>query len=267
MTSKVAVKDYMTTGVDSLPYNISVGEAIELLLKSKHAYFPVTRNNYLVGVVNAADLLRHYKTPEMPIKDMTGRKLIVARPDVFLDDAARIMFRNGLKRLPVIDEKGKLVGIITNTDIVRSHIERATPRKVDMIKNLIEGEHRVKVTVERYDVPIDKLHPTQDTIYADELEGRKYELKRGLAEPLIVVKKRNYFVLVDGHHRAVAARGLDMDELTAHVLEMDKDVELGMEKTARERNLITLDDIKIMDYAQHPLVEITTKLIERKHLK
>lgn len=267
MTSKVRVRDYMTEEVDYLPYNISVGEAITLLLKSKHAYFPVTRNNHLVGVVTATDLLHYYRTPEVLLKDITGRKLIVARPDLYLDDAARIMFRNGLKRLPVIDEKGKLVGIITNTDIIRSHIERVTPRKVDMVKNLIEGEHGVNVTLKRYDVPIDKLHPTQDTIYADELEGRKYELRRGLAEPLIVVKKKNYYVLVDGHHRAVAALSLGIDELMAHVLEMDRDVELGMEKSARRKNLITVEDIKIMDYAQHPLVEITTRLVERRHLK
>lgn len=265
--TKVKVRDYMTEEVDSLPHNITVEEAIDRLLKSKHEYFPVTRNNYLVGVVSGIDLLRHHKKPKSPLKDIMKTKLIVARPDLYLDDAARIMFRNGLKKLPVIDEKGRLVGIITNTDIIRSHIERATPRKVDMVKNLIENEHGVKVRVNKYEVPIDKLHPTQHTIYADELEGRKYELRRGLAEPLIVIKKRNYYVLVDGHHRAVAAKALGIKELMAHVLEMDRDIELGMEKTARERNLLSLEDIKIMDDAQHPLVEITTKLVDRTKLK
>ena len=91
-------------------------------------------------------------------------------------------------------------------------------------------------------------------------------MKRGLAEPLIVVKKRNYFVLVDGHHRVIAARGLGIKEIMAHVLEPDRDVELGMEKSAREAGLLTLDDIKVIDYAQHPLVEITTKLIRKDEL-
>ncbi|HDH41624.1 MAG TPA: CBS domain-containing protein [Candidatus Altiarchaeales archaeon] len=267
MTEKVKVKDYMTREVDYLSYNLTVKEAIEILLKSKHQNFPVTRNSNLVGVITAKDLLRNYNTPDKPIKDITRRRLIVARPDLNLDDAARIMFRNGLKKLPVIDEKGRLIGIITNTDILRSHIERATPRKVDMVKNLLESEYGIRVTVKKYPIPIDKLHPTQDRIYADELEGREYELKKGLAEPLIVIKKRNYYVLVDGHHRAVAALNLGIDELAAHVLEMDRDVELGMEKSAREKNLITLRDIKIMDYTQHPLVEITTKLIRRRHLQ
>jgi len=45
------------------------------------------------------------------------------------------------------------------------------------------------------------LVPTQSKIFADELEGRKYELEKGLAEPLIVIQKRNKILLVDGHHR------------------------------------------------------------------
>ncbi len=267
MSGRVTVKDYMTEAVDYLPYNISVGEAIKILLDSRHAYFPVTRNDYLVGVIGSKDLLRHCKTSDLPVKEITARKLIVARPELHIDDAARIMFRNGLKKLPVIDEKNRLVGIITNTDIIRSHIERVTPRKVDMVKHLIEKEHDVDIILKKYAVPIDKLHPTQDIIYADELKGRKYELKRGLAEPLIVIKKRSYYVLVDGHHRAIAALDLDMPELMAHVLEIDRNIELGMERAARAKKLITLRDIKIMDYAQHPLVEITTRLVDRKHLR
>ncbi len=266
MTTKVKVREYMTEDVDYIPYDITVGEAIKLLLKSKHQNFPVTRNKDLVGVINSKDLLKHHKTPNKLIKEITKRKLIVANPDLDLNDAARIMFRNGLKKLPVIDNKGRLVGIITNTDILRSSIERATPRKVDMVKNLLESEYGVKITVKKYNIPIDKLHPTQDWIYADELEGREYELKKGLAEPIIVIKKVNYYVLVDGHHRAVAAMNLDIDELVAHVLEIDRDIELRMERSARDKNLITLRDIKITDYAQHPLLEITTKLIDRKHL-
>jgi len=157
-----------------------------------------------------------------------------------------------------------LVGIISNSDILRSHIERATPRKVEMVKDLIESEHGVKVNVKRYLVPIDKLHPTQNKIYADELQGREYELRRGLAEPLIVIKKKNYFVLVDGHHRAIAAKNLEIRELMTHVLEMDKNIELGMEKSARKKGLLGINDIEVMDYAQHPLVEITTKLVKKK---
>ena len=39
------------------------------------------------------------------------------------------MFRHGISRLPVVNDEKQVKGIITNTDMVRSHIERSTPTK------------------------------------------------------------------------------------------------------------------------------------------
>lgn len=265
MTSKATVKDYMTEKVDYIPYETTVGKAIDLFLKSTHQTFPVTmKNGRLVGVMTARDLLMNYKNPKKLVRDVIKKdKLIFARPELALEDAARVMFRTGMRQLPVVNDEGKLIGIITNTDIIRSHIERATPRKVDMVKNLLESKHNVRIYVRMYPVPLDKLRPTQERIHADEFQGRIYELKKGLAEPIIVVKRKNYFVLVDGHHRVIAARQLGIKEIMAHVLEPDRDIETGMEKAARDAGLLTLDDVKIIDDAQHPLVEITTKLVKK----
>ena len=261
--TKALVKEYMTEKVDYIPAETTVEKAIEIFVKSTHHTFPVTRKGNLLGFITAKDLLGCYKTPKKQVKEITQGKILVARPELALDDAARVMFRSGLRQLPVVDDKGRLIGIVTNTDILRSHIERATPRKVDMVKNLLESKHGVKIKVRMYPVPLNKLRPTQTRIHADELQGRLYELKRGLAEPLIVVKRKNYFVLVDGHHRVIAAKELGIKEIMAHVLEPESDIETGMEKAAKDSGLLTLDDIKIIDDAQHPLVEITTKLVKK----
>jgi IMP dehydrogenase len=110
-------------------------------------------------------------------------------------------------------------------------------------------------------VEIGTLLPTQTKIYEDELEGRMYEIKKGLAEPLIVVRRPGRLILVDGHHRAIAAKRLGITHLEAYIIEIDKDIELGMERTARAMNLSSLDDIKVMDYARHPLVALTHRLV------
>ena len=87
--------------------------------------------------------------------------------------------------------------------MVRSHIERSTPNKVEYFKSTLEQLYGIKTTLKHMRVATDKLRPTQDRVYADELEGRSYELERGLAEPAIVVKTGDRWILVDGHHRAV----------------------------------------------------------------
>jgi len=48
--------------------------------------------------------------------------------------------------------------------------------------------------------------------------------------------------------------------MDAYVIPISDDIHLGMEKTASSSGLYTLSDIKILDYAKHPLIEITKRL-------
>jgi IMP dehydrogenase len=97
-------------------------------------------------------------------------------------------------------------------------------------------------------------------VYADELEGRVYELERGLAEPLVVIDTPGTLLLADGHHRVLAADRLGIDEMDAYVIRIDEALELGMAKTARNQGLRSIGDIEVVDYARHPLVETIERL-------
>ncbi len=60
---------------------------------------------------------------------VTTDDILVAHPDMAVHDAARVILRSGIQKLPVVDDAGHLVGIISNTDVIRSQIDRATPRR------------------------------------------------------------------------------------------------------------------------------------------
>ncbi len=265
MTNKALVKDYMTKDVISVTPDTSTAEIIRLMKETGHDGFPVRDNDAVIGMVTAFDLL--IKPWVKTVEEIMSTEVVVADQDMPLNDAARVMFRMGISRLPVIDKGGKLVGIITNTDIVRSHIERSTPMKVNYFKKTLEQLYGIKTDVKRTKIPISRLRPTQNRIYADELQGRIYEIKKGLAEPTIVVKTGNRYVLVDGHHRAVASYKLGYKEIDSYVIDMKKDLKLGMEKTADLNKVYTLDDIEIIDDAQHPLIAITTSMKKARSRK
>ncbi|MEM4331403.1 MAG: CBS domain-containing protein, partial [Candidatus Anstonellales archaeon] len=53
------------------------------------------------------------------VKDIMSHPIVVTAPDVSLETAAKIMKKNNVRRLPVIDKKGYIVGIITENDILR----------------------------------------------------------------------------------------------------------------------------------------------------
>ncbi len=265
----VRVRDYMVLEVEHLNDTTTIREAIERLSRSRHHGLPVTDAvGKLVGFVSAKELLRHASEGATPLRRIIRPGTYTAHPDTGLDDAARIMFRFGLRDLPIIDDDGRLCGIVSNLDIVRSHFERASPAKADTLKHLLSERYGLPFSFHRGLVPIERLSPTQWKVFEDELEGRRYELERGFAEPVLVVQKGEAWILVDGHHRALAAREMGLTQLQAFVLTCDRPeafahAETGFERTAREHHLKTIDDIEIDRSSHHPLIEVTTQLLRR----
>ena len=259
---KSFVKDYMTKEVICVSPNTLTEDVRDLMKKSRHNSYPVVKDDKLVGMVTAFDLVS--KDWAEKVKDMMSTKLVVANQDLSINDASRVMFRRGISRMPVVDEHGKLVGIITNTDMVRSHIERSTPNKVEYFKNTMEQLYGIKTTLKHMPVETSKLRPTQDRVYADELEGRAYELEKGLAEPAIVVKTGDRWILVDEHHRAVASAQRGYKTVDSYVVDLGKDIKLGMETTADKARIKTFDDIEIIDDDKHPLIALTESLQDQE---
>jgi len=258
---KKKVKDYMTYDVVSVNNSGTAKDVLEAIQKTHHDGFPVVEEGSVVGYVSARDIL--FVPPSTPISQVMSSNLIVAAPEMDINDAARVIFRSGIQKLPVVDEKNRLLGIISNSDVIRSQIEHVSPEKVFNFMTTLKKLYNVDPTLERGAVPVNDLLPTQSKIYEDELEGRIYEIKKGLAEPIIVVRRPGRTILVDGHHRALAAKRLGHDMLDAYIIEIKDNIELGMERTARAMNLKSLDDIQVLDYARHPLVAITHRLVKR----
>ena len=264
----VRVRDYMVLEVEHLRETATIGEAIGVLMKSRHHGLPVVdRRGRLVGFVSAKELLRNSEKAGTTLGAIIRPGTYTAYPDTGLDDAARIMFRFGLRDLPIIDPEGRLVGILSNLDVVRSHFERASPAKADTLKRLLSDRYNLPFSFHRGLVPIERLTPTQWKVFEDELEGRRYELERGFAEPVLVLQKGDRWILVDGHHRALAAREMGLTQLQAFILTCDHPEhfvqETGFERIAKEHHLTSVADIEIDKSSHHPLIEVTTQLIRR----
>ena len=253
------VKDYMTQNVITVSPNTTIDKIKEIIKTTEHDGFPVEENNRIVGIITASDLLT--KELKDTVGEMMSNDIVIANEELSINDAGRVMFRMGISRLPVVDEKYKVLGIITNTDILRSHIERSTPEKVNQYRQTLEQLYGITTELSKEKIPVSKLKPTQDKVYADELQGRTYEIERGLAEPILVVKcSDEKYLVVDGHHRLVASHQMGNDQITAYIITLSKQIKLGIEKTAEKNNIHTINDIEIINDAQHPLIAITGSL-------
>lgn len=246
----------MTADVATVTPTDTVGDVARRIDESDQpSGFPVTDDDHVEGFVTANDLL--LAADDTPVESVMSTDVLVGHPEMDIDDASRVMLRSGTGRLPVVDDAGDLVGIISNTDVLRSQIERVTPDKVAQLEETIEEVHGVETNRERREVSLSDLQPTQTRVYADELEGRKYELQRGLDEPLVVIDNSGELLLTDGHHRTTAAQELGIEEKEAYVIATSEPVDLELAKASETEGLDSIDDIEIVDYARHPLVEAT----------
>ena len=262
MMADATVADYMVTDVVSVEPQMTVKEVTEKMINSNFYGFPISERGYLLGFVTSKELLRFTDRPNATMREVMKRGTVCVVPSMKISDAIRVLFRYGIRNLPVVDENKKLVGIISNIDIVRSQIERSRPSKVMSVKSFIETQNGLRIKILNMNVPMKQVLPSQKEVYMDELIGRQYEIKRGLYEPLIVIKRRGGYLVVDGHHRAMAAMKLGLESFKAIVLEPnDLDVKLGLEKTAEKWGLHSLEDVKIIEGSKHPFIEVTTMLL------
>lgn len=265
------VAEYMVKEVVSITPEMMVKDVIDKMINSNFHGFPIQERGYLLGFVTAKELLKVCDRKDETIRQVMKNGTICCKPNMTIEDATRVLFRYGLRNLPVVDDNKKLVGIISNIDIVRSQIERSRPEKVNNVKSFMEMQNGIRMKVITQDVPTELARPTQKEVYRDELIGRQYELKRGLNEPLIVIKRNYGYLIVDGHHRVMAAKELGMKTFRAVVLvPNDMNIALGLEKTADRWGLHNLDDVKIIEGSKHPFIETTTMLLpdeELEHIK
>ena len=111
-------------GVITDPFYLSpentVSEAVALMEKYRISGVPITKNGKLVGILTNRDL-RFESNFDQPIDNvMTKENLVTAPVGTSLEEAQRVRGRPGIEKLPIVDEKGYLKGLITIKDIEKA---------------------------------------------------------------------------------------------------------------------------------------------------
>ena len=121
------VKEIMTTDVITTTSNVDVVNAFEELMEHKISAMPVVDDGKLVGIITATDLghnliLDKYELGT-DVKSIMIKDVVTVSPENTIQEAIEIMQShasdsNILNQLPVV-ENGKLVGIISDGDIIK----------------------------------------------------------------------------------------------------------------------------------------------------
>lgn len=120
------VVDLMTTGVISVSSETGIREAARLMFRNRVSGLPVVSGEgTLIGIITEADFLRleverqeGSPSPGEEVGSVMSAGVVTTGPETSIYDAAKIMTFQDVKRLPVVDDDQRLLGIISRADIV-----------------------------------------------------------------------------------------------------------------------------------------------------
>jgi len=121
----------MSRQVRSIGSDSNVLGAAKRMARWKIGCLVIVKGQRPVGIITEGDVSKAVARGMDPSKTPVGflrRKLITIGPDEKLEDAAKVMASHGIKKLPVMDG-GKLLGMVTQTDIVGSSFDLVTSLK------------------------------------------------------------------------------------------------------------------------------------------
>jgi len=167
------VDDVMTTAVVSVPRDASYRTVVDLLVGHRFSAVPVVDDDlHVVGVVSEADLLRkiEYAGNEEPrwfegrrrrgerdkSRAGTAAQLMSSPPVVApqatpIAAAARLMTDEQVKRLPVVDQANRLVGIVSRGDLLKVHLRPDDEIRADVAAGVlpaVPAETATSMTIE-----------------------------------------------------------------------------------------------------------------------
>ncbi len=118
------VRDVMTSNPRSIAPSTTVSEAGRLMKSEDVGSLPIVDGDQLVGVVTDRDIVirvvAEAKDPQTAtVGEIASRDLVTVDPEQDLDEALRLMAQHQVRRLPVAEEDGRLVGILAQADVAR----------------------------------------------------------------------------------------------------------------------------------------------------
>jgi acetoin utilization protein AcuB len=133
------IKDWMTKDPITITENTSMIKAIHIMSERRFRRIPVVTAGILVGMVTDRDLKEaspskattldvhelYYLLAELQVKEIMSRNPVSVSLDDTVEHAAQIMLEHTISGLPVVDGSGKVVGIITQSDVFRAFMDIA----------------------------------------------------------------------------------------------------------------------------------------------
>ena len=132
------IRDVMTANPSTVEPNSTVVEAARVMKQADAGVVPVTESGRLAGMVTDRDIairvVAEGKDPtSTKVGEIASTDLVTVDPQQDLDEALRLMAQHKVRRLAVVEEDGRLVGVLAQADVAREGDDAQTGEVVQEI--------------------------------------------------------------------------------------------------------------------------------------
>ena len=131
------VQQAMTSNPTSITPDTPAREAARMMKSEDTGVVPIVEGGRLVGVITDRDLalrvLGEDRSSDTSVGELAWKELVTIDPQQSLEEAARLMAEHQVRRLPVVEEDGRLVGILSQKDLAEAGHDTLTGDVVQKI--------------------------------------------------------------------------------------------------------------------------------------
>ena len=132
------IRDFMTSNPCTIDADKSVAYAAKMMRDEDVGLAPIVEGNKLIGMLTDRDIAvrvaaQGRNPDQVKVREVASTKLVAIDPQQDLDEALRIMAKHQVRRLPVVQEDGRLVGVVAQADIAREGDATRTGQLVEEI--------------------------------------------------------------------------------------------------------------------------------------
>ena len=132
------IREVMTSKPCSIDAAKSVANAAKMMRDEDVGLAPIVEGDRLVGVLTDRDIavrvVAEGRDPEqVKVTEVASGDVVTLDPQQDLDEALRLMARHQVRRLPVVEEDGRLVGVVAQADVAKEADDKQTGKVVEQI--------------------------------------------------------------------------------------------------------------------------------------
>ena len=138
------VREVMTDRPRCVTPETPISEAARLMKSDDVGSLPILEGERLTGIVTDRDIVLQAVAEEkdprgMPVREVASRELVTIGPEEDLSEALKLMASHQVRRIPVVDEDSRLVGIVAQADIAREVKDKDSGQMLQGISQMPTG--------------------------------------------------------------------------------------------------------------------------------